>query len=192
MGFITKQDEELARRVRDAQPVIADYPEPGIRFVDLWGLTRDPQLTQEVAEWMAAQFHPSDFDLVLAPEARGFIFGQLLAYVWSKPFVPARKPGKLPRRTVSAKVQLEYGATELQVHADDIPANARVLIVDDLFATGGTVLALVELLETELNATAAGVLTVNALDYLDHVKLPDYCPVKSLVHYDRPPHAVRR
>lgn len=182
-----KDWNEVAEAVRAAQPVIVDFPHPGVNFIDLWGLTKDPVLTHEVANWHAEQFSASDFDVILAPESRGFGFGQLTAYLLGKPFVPARKPGKLPRPSVAIRADVEYCQTSLEIHREDIAPGARVVIIDDLFATGGTVMALIELLERQFHSRAVGVATINSLDYLPQVELPEYCERRALVHYPVPP-----
>lgn len=123
-----------------------DYPKPGVMFKDITGILADPQgLRAAVAELSASA--PADVDLVLGMEARGFIFGAPVAVALNAGFVPVRKPGKLPGPVVTESFDLEYGADTLAMHADAIPAGARVLVVDDVLATGGTVRATAGLVE---------------------------------------------
>ena len=134
---------ELAAHIRD----IPDFPKPGILYKDITPLLLDAgalrQAVQELAEWA----RPRDVDYVVAAEARGFILGAALAIELGAGFVPARKPGKLPAETISAEYILEYGVDALEMHADALADGARVLLHDDLLATGGTARALAELVE---------------------------------------------
>ncbi|WP_044301257.1 adenine phosphoribosyltransferase [Rhodopirellula sallentina] len=134
---------DLRSYVRD----IPDYPKPGILFRDITPLLADPQALTAAVDAMAEPFLDSDIDVVAAAEARGFIFGTPLAMRLNAGFVPIRKPGKLPFDLHSFAYQLEYGTDELQIHVDGIKPGQRVLIVDDLLATGGTVEACLRLLE---------------------------------------------
>ena len=126
---------------------IPDFPEPGIVFKDITPLLLDPRALDDAVDGLARLAEPLGVDFVVAPEARGFILGAALARQLQAGFVPARRPGKLPHETVSAEYALEYGINALEVHADAIAGGARVLIHDDLLATGGTALALCELVE---------------------------------------------
>lgn len=124
---------------------IPDFPRPGILFRDMTPLLVNAGALDEAVSRMAAFTHPSEVDLVVAAEARGFILGGALARQLGAGFVPARKPGKLPNATAEASYELEYGIDALQVHADALVGGARVLIHDDLLATGGTARALCDL-----------------------------------------------
>ena len=134
---------DLAAHIRD----IPDFPKPGILFKDITPLLLDASAlsaaVQELADWA----RPLEVDFVVAAEARGFILGAALARELGVGFVPARKPGKLPHDTVSAEYILEYGVDALEMHADALADGARVLLHDDLLATGGTARALAELVE---------------------------------------------
>jgi adenine phosphoribosyltransferase len=134
---------DLRSRIRD----IPDFPKPGIVFKDITPLLLDPRALDaavcELADWA----RPLGVDLVVAAEARGFILGAALARDLGAGFVPARKPGKLPHETVSAEYVLEYGVDALEMHADALADGARVLMHDDLLATGGTARALASLVE---------------------------------------------
>ena len=134
---------DLRRFVRD----IPDFPKPGIVFKDITPLLLDAAALNATVQELAAIARPLETDFVVAAEARGFILGGALARELGAGFVPARKPGKLPHETVSAEYVLEYGVDALEVHADALAGGARVLIHDDLLATGGTAGALCELVE---------------------------------------------
>ena len=141
---------------------IPDYPKPGVLFRDITTLLADGEAFHEAIEQMAAKVADLDFDLIIGSEARGFLFGTPLAYKLRKPFVLVRKKGKLPRQTVSADYALEYGTATLEMHQDSIKPGQKVLIVDDLIATGGTIQAMARLTET-LGGSVAGVLVLMEL-----------------------------
>lgn len=134
---------DLARFIRN----IPDFPKPGIQFKDITPLLAHPEAFRASIQQMAAVIGDRPADAVAAAEARGFLFAAPLAYVLAKPLVPLRKPGKLPYRTHSLQYDLEYGQAELQIHIDSIEAGARVILVDDLLATGGTLAAGCRLIE---------------------------------------------
>ena len=141
---------------------IPDYPKPGVLFRDITTLLADGEAFHEAIEQMAAKVADLDFDVIIGSEARGFLFGTPLAYKLRKPFALVRKKGKLPRQTVSADYALEYGTATLEMHRDSIRPGQKVLIVDDLMATGGTIQAMARLTET-LGGTVAGVLVLMEL-----------------------------
>jgi len=126
---------------------IPDFPKPGIMFRDITPLLAAPKELREAIDAMAEPFSDTEIDIIVSPEARGFIFGVPLAQKLNAAFVPVRKPGKLPGETVSYSYDLEYGSDTIEVHADAIPEGARVLVVDDLLATGGTIAACIKLVE---------------------------------------------
>jgi adenine phosphoribosyltransferase len=134
---------DLRSHIRD----IPDFPKPGIVFKDITPLLLDPQALSAAIDGLAGWARPLEIDLVVAAEARGFILGAALARELGAGFVPARKPGKLPHETVSAEYVLEYGVDALEMHADALAHDTRVLLHDDLLATGGTARALAELVE---------------------------------------------
>jgi adenine phosphoribosyltransferase len=140
---VSATPEDLAGLIRD----VPDFPEPGIVFRDITPLLLDPAASRRVLEDLAAYARPLGVDLVIAAEARGFIFGGALAQALDAGFVPARKTGHLPSETISVEYELEYGPDELEVHADALSHGARVLIHDDLIATGGTAAATIEAVE---------------------------------------------
>jgi adenine phosphoribosyltransferase len=171
---------DLASRVRD----IPDFPSPGIVFKDITPLVADPGSLREAIDQLAAWAGPRTPDLILGAEARGFIFGGALAYALGSGFVPARKPGKLPWRTVEATYALEYGHDTLQVHADAIASGQRVIVLDDVLATGGTAKAKIELVE-KLGGIVVGALFVIELTFLNgRSQLAGY-DVHSLIEYER-------
>ncbi|HXV95222.1 MAG TPA: adenine phosphoribosyltransferase [Gaiellaceae bacterium] len=169
---------DLEAKIRD----IPDFPKRGIVFKDIMPLLADPEALHETVERLAEFAGPRKPDVVLGAEARGFILGAALAYRLGCGFVAARKPGKLPWRTISAKYALEYGFDALELHADAIVNGARVLIHDDLLATGGTAKAKIDLVE-QLGGTVVGLAFVIELEFLNgREKLQGY-DVCSLVRY---------
>jgi adenine phosphoribosyltransferase len=171
---------DLRAHIRD----IPDFPKPGIVFKDITPLLRDPPAMRTAIEGLAAYASTLDIDLVLAAEARGFILGAALAERIGAGFVPARKPGKLPfDPKVRAEYLLEYGLDALEMHADALSAGERVLVHDDLLATGGTARALCELAE-QRGAQVAGCAFLIELAFLEGRKRLDPFEVHSLVVYD--------
>ena len=169
---------DLESKIRD----IPDFPKRGIVFKDIMPLLADAEALQDTVERLAEFAEPRKPDLVLGAEARGFILGAALAYRLGRGFVAARKPGKLPWRTISAKYALEYGFDALELHADAIAGGARVLIHDDLLATGGTAKAKIDLVE-QLGGTVVGLAFVIELEFLNgREKLEGY-EVFSLIKY---------
>ena len=126
---------------------IPDFPEPGIIFRDVTSVLQDAEGLHLAIDLMQEKLEGLDFDVVVGPESRGFIFGVPIAYNLKKPFIPIRKKGKLPRETVSAEYELEYGTATIEMHKDAIKPGQRVVIIDDLIATGGTNEAMIHLIE---------------------------------------------
>lgn len=126
---------------------IPDFPEPGIIFRDVTSVLQDADGLTLAIDLMQEKLKDVEFDVVVGPESRGFIFGVPIAYNLHKPFIPIRKKGKLPCETVSIKYELEYGTAEIEMHRDAIKPGQRVVIIDDLIATGGTNEAMVKLVE---------------------------------------------
>ena len=153
---------DLKTKIRD----VPDFPKPGIVFKDIMPLLADAEALRATVEGLAEWARQREPDVILGAEARGFITGGALAHVLGCGFVPARKPGKLPWRTVSAKYALEYGYDVLEVHADSIIRGQRVLVHDDVLATGGTAKAKCELVE-QLGGEVVGVEFIIALDFLN-------------------------
>ena len=152
---------DLASRIRN----VPDFPSPGIVFKDLMPLIADPLYFREAVDRLAEWARPKQPDLILGAEARGFIFGAALAYVLGAGFVAARKPGKLPSETVKLTYELEYGTDTLEVQADSIGPGSRVIVLDDVLATGGTAKAKCGLVET-LGGEIVGVGFVVELTFL--------------------------
>ena len=170
---------DLESKIRD----IPDFPKRGIVFKDIMPLLADPEALHETVEQLAAFAEPRKPDVVLGAEARGFILGAALAYRLGCGFVAARKPGKLPWRTISAKYALEYGFDALELHADAIADGARVLIHDDLLATGGTAKAKIDLVE-QLGGIVAGCAFVVELAFLPGRETLAGHDVHALVRYE--------
>ncbi len=169
---------DLSSKIRD----IPDFPKRGIVFKDIMPLLADAEALHETVERLGEFAEPREPDVVLGAEARGFILGAALAYRLGCGFVAARKPGKLPWRTISAKYALEYGFDALELHADAIKQGTKVLIHDDLLATGGTARAKIDLVE-QLGGTVVGLAFVIELEFLNgREKLGGY-DVFSLIQY---------
>jgi adenine phosphoribosyltransferase len=162
---------------------IPDYPKPGIVFKDITPLLLDPTALDDAIAGLAAWAEPLEVDLVVAAEARGFILGGALARQLGAGFVPARKPGKLPHETVSADYILEYGVDALEMHADALSHGERVLIHDDLLATGGTARALCELIEGR-GARVVGCGFLVELAFLEGRKALEGYDVQALVTFE--------
>lgn len=126
---------------------IPDFPEEGIIFRDVTSVLQDADGLHLAVDLMQEKLEGIDFDVVVGPESRGFIFGVPIAYNLRKPFIPVRKKGKLPRETVSIEYELEYGTASIEMHRDSIKPGEKVVIIDDLMATGGTTEAIVKLVE---------------------------------------------
>ena len=169
---------DLAGRIRD----VPDFPQPGIIFKDITTLLRDgpalrqaiDQLTEHVRDW--------GIDVVVGMESRGFIFAAPIAYLLGVGFVPVRKLGKLPSETVSAEYELEYGTNTLEMHVDAVEPGARVLVVDDLLATGGTVAATIELIE-QVGGVVVGTAFLIELTFLNGRRRLDGYRVARLITY---------
>jgi adenine phosphoribosyltransferase len=163
---------------------VPDFPKKGILFYDITTLLKDKVGFARLIDALSEHYIEKEVDLILGMEARGFIFGPALAYRLNAGFVPVRKPGKLPADTAKVTYDLEYGSAALEIHKDAIQKGQRVLIVDDLLATGGTAVATVDLARG-LGAEIAGLGFVVELDFLKgRDKLAPY-DVFALLHYDR-------
>jgi len=162
--------EDLRAKIRE----VPDFPKPGILFYDITTLLKDPEAYEAVIDRMADDVKDDRIDVVVGMESRGFIFAAPLAYKLKAGFVPVRKLGKLPAETIEVEYDLEYGTATLEVHRDAIKPGQRVLLVDDLLATGGTVLGTIELVR-QLGGEIAGLsfmVELSALHGRD--KLADY------------------
>ena len=135
------------KRVEDYVRTIPDFPEPGIMFRDVTSVLQDADGLQLAIQGMEKLLEDVDYDVVVGPESRGFIFGVPVAYNQKKPFVPVRKKGKLPCETIEATYDLEYGTATIEMHKDSIKPGQKIVIIDDLIATGGTIEAIIKLVE---------------------------------------------
>ena len=163
---------------------IPDWPKPGILFYDITTLLKDPQGFCALINQLYGHYHGKPIDIVAAIEARGFIFGPALAYRLGAGFVPVRKPNKLPAETVRETYQLEYGTDALEVHKDAIQPGQRVLICDDLLATGGTAAATVRLVRG-MGGEVVGIAFVVELTFLNGRKKLEGLDVFSLLQYEK-------
>jgi adenine phosphoribosyltransferase len=153
---------ELKSLIRE----VPDFPKPGINFYDITTLLKDPAGWRAVIDALRKQYEAATIDVVVGIEARGFIFAPAIAYAIGAGFVPVRKPGKLPAATARVEYALEYGTDALEVHRDAIQPGQRVLILDDVLATGGTAAAVAKLVE-DLGGTVVGLGFVIELDFLN-------------------------
>lgn len=169
---------DLREKIRD----VPDFPKEGILFKDVMPLIADPEYFADSIRQLADWSRPREPDLVLGAEARGFIFGGALAYELGAGFIAARKPGKLPWETVEATYALEYGTDSLEVHRDAVTPGARVIVLDDVLATGGTAKAKCELVE-QLGGVVAGAAFVIELTFLNGRERLEGYDVHSLIQY---------
>ena len=170
--------EHLKALIRD----VPDFPMPGILFRDVTPLLRDPGGLRQVVDALAARYRGQEIDVVAGIESRGFLFGAPLALALGVGFVPIRKLGKLPADRISREYALEYGTNALEMHRDAVRPGERVLLIDDLLATGGTARAASELIE-ELGAQVAEVAFVIELAFLNGRAALDGRPVHALMAY---------
>jgi len=170
---------ELRSKIRD----IKDFPTEGILFKDITTLLKDPPAFRYVVDHLASRYQDAGVDVVVAVESRGFIFGGAVAHQLHAGFVPVRKLGKLPGKTIEVEYELEYGRDALAIHEDAIGSGQRVLAVDDLLATGGTMAATLRLIE-QLGGQVVGVAFLIELAFLHgREKLKQY-PLHALITYD--------
>src|SRR5712675_3476609 len=180
MSSSTANCDGLKKLIRE----VPDFPKKGILFYDITTLLKDKLGFATLIDALSENYIGKEIDLILGMEARGFIFGPALAYRLNAGFVPVRKPGKLPAETAKISYDLEYGSNTLEIHKDAIEKGQRVIIVDDLLATGGTAEATAKL-AASLGAEIAGLGFVVELDFLKgRDKLKGY-DVMSLLHYDQ-------
>lgn len=169
---------DLTKYIRD----VPDFPKPGIMFKDITPLLAAPAAFQEALDIIAQHYAQVPPDAVSAAEARGFLLAAPLALHWKVPLVPLRKPGKLPYRTFSMHYDLEYGSAELQVHIDGFKPGARVLVIDDLLATGGTLQAACQLVE-KAGTQVLGCAVLVELAFLNGRKLLEPHQIFSVIRY---------
>ena len=170
--------EELRARIRE----IPDFPKPGILFYDITTLLKDPVAYRESIDLMLAPWREDHVDLVVGMESRGFIFSAPMAYLLNAGLVPVRKLGKLPAETITVEYALEYGSNTLEIHRDAIQPGQRVLVVDDLLATGGTVRGTIDLVE-RLQGEVVGLGFLVELDFLKGRDRLQGLRVESVVRY---------
>lgn len=154
-------EANIKKSIRD----IYDFPKPGIIFKDITPILKDQQLCTEIVDAFVAQLKHLEFDAIAGIESRGFLFGLMLANRLNKPFIPIRKVGKLPHKTIQQSYELEYGSAIIEVHEDAFAPEARILVHDDLLATGGTVEA-TSLLIGKMKGVIAGFSFIVSLDFL--------------------------
>ena len=162
--------------------LVEDYPKPGIKFRDITPLMGNGEAYKYATDKVVEFAKDHNIDLVVGPEARGFIFGCPVSYALGVGFAPVRKPGKLPREVIEYAYDLEYGSNVLCMHKDSVKPGQRVLIVDDLLATGGTIEATVKLIE-ELGGVVAGLAFLIELEYLKGKEKLEGYPVLTLMKY---------
>ena len=170
---------DLKKKIRN----VADFPKKGIVFRDITTLLSDSDAFKYSVDKMTEQYKGKEIDLIIGAEARGFIFGALLAYNLGTGFIPIRKPGKLPYETCETSYDLEYGKNILQMHVDAVKKGDKVLIVDDLVATGGTAKAKADLVE-KMGGKVLGFCFLIELEFLNPRKVLEGYEVFSLIKYD--------
>lgn len=172
--------EQIKEAIRD----VKDFPKEGIIFKDITPILADPQLTKAITKEFVRQIEHTKVDAIMGVESRGFFWGPMIAQELGVPFIPVRKKGKLPYKTVSHKYDLEYGSAEIEVHEDAVKEGANILIHDDLLATGGTAAAAAEIVLKQ-KAHVAGFLFLVVLDFLNgSATLSKYNNnIKGLVNY---------
>ena len=168
----------LSSKIRD----IVDFPKEGVVFKDITPILQDPKYLNESINQMEEQIKDLEFVYIIGPESRGFIFGVPLACKMNKGFIPVRKKGKLPYETKAKEYSLEYGTATIEIHIDAIKPGQKVVIADDLLATGGTSRAIVDLIE-EMGGEIVGFVYLIELEFLDGRKLLDGYNIKSLIKY---------
>ena len=171
------------KTLQDYVLTIPDFPEPGIMFRDITSILQDADGFQLAIDSLLALIGDTPCDVIAGAESRGFIFGAPLAYALKKPFVLIRKKGKLPRETVSASYELEYGSAEIEMHADSIQPGQKVILVDDLIATGGTIAASAELIE-RMGGEVTKIIFLMELAGLEGRKKLEKYDVASVITYD--------
>jgi adenine phosphoribosyltransferase len=176
---------EVSRALASHIRTVSDFPTPGVSFKDITSLFENGDALYAAVNALEQATRHLDYDLILSAEARGFVIGTALAYSVRKGLVLARKPNKLPRETISASYDLEYGTDSLETHADAMPPGVRVLITDDLLATGGTARAMCQLVENA-GARVAGVAFLIELAYLTGRSRLEPYDVVSLITYHDP------
>ena len=171
------------KKLEDYVVSIPDYPEPGIIFRDVTSILQDAEGLKLAIDSLQAELEGLDFDVIAGTESRGFIFGMPIAYNLHKPFILVRKKGKLPRETVSASYDLEYGSAEIEMHKDSIKPGQKVVLIDDLIATGGTIEAAAKLVESLGGEVVRIIFLMELAGLKGREKLKDY-DVRSVIRYE--------
>ncbi len=169
---------DLSKVIRDVQ----DFPEPGILFRDITPILHNPEYLRDSVDQMEKKLKDLDFDFIVGPESRGFIFGVPLSYNMNKGFIPIRKAGKLPFETVKKEYSLEYGHATIEMHIDAIKPGQKVVIADDLLATGGTCKAITELVE-EAGGEVVGMIFLIELEGLNGREILGDYNIHSVIQY---------
>ena len=173
----------MSKKLEEYVVTIPDFPEPGIMFRDITSVIQDPDGLKLAVDGLVDLLKDTEFDVIVGPESRGFIFGVPVAYLTGKGFVPVRKKGKLPRKTVSQKYDLEYGQAEIEMHVDAVKPGQKVVIVDDLIATGSSAEAAAKLVE-QLGGEIVKMVFVMELAGLEGRKKLGKYDVESLIVYE--------
>ena len=181
--YIEGELRKMSKKLEEYVVTIPDFPEPGIMFRDITSVIQDPDGLKLAIDGLVKLLDGVEFDLIAGPESRGFIFGVPVAYLQGKGFVPVRKKGKLPRKTVSQKYDLEYGQAEIEMHTDAIKPGQKAVIVDDLIATGGSAEAAAKLVE-QLGGQVVKMVFVMELAGLEGRKKLSRYDVGSLIVYE--------
>ncbi len=179
MSASSSPEMDLKKVIRN----VKDFPKPGIVFRDITTLIANPSAMRYAVDKLAAEVEARRAEAILAAEARGYIFGAAVACKLELPLVIVRKPGKLPAETISHTYELEYGTATLEIHTDSIKPGQRIILIDDLLATGGTIAACAQLVE-ELGGKVVGAAFVIELSFLNGRKMLGSIPVYSIVDYD--------
>ena len=173
----------MSKKLEEYVVTIPDFPELGIMFRDITSVIQDPDGLKLAVDGLVGLLKDTEYDLIVGPESRGFIFGVPVAYLTGKGFVPVRKKGKLPRETISQEYELEYGTAEIEIHTDAIKPGQKAVIVDDLMATGGSAQAAAKLVE-KLGGKVAKMVFVMELAGLEGRKKLEGYDVDSLIIYE--------
>lgn len=169
---------KLESLIRD----VVDFPQKGVVFKDITPLLQCPDGLNESINQMQAKLDGKEFDLIVGPESRGFLFGVPIAYNLNKGFIPVRKPGKLPYKTISQSYDLEYGSSTIELHIDAIKPGQKVVIIDDLLATGGTTKAMIDLIE-KMGGEVVKIVFLIELTFLKGIDLLEGYEVSSIIKY---------
>lgn len=177
------QDLQIAQEVKEMIRDVIDFPKPGIVFKDITTALKDPATLKKMIDFLCDNFQGQKIDYIIGLESRGFIFGMPVAYKLDAGFIPVRKPNKLPAKTLKESYALEYGTDTLEIHEDALKKGDRVLIIDDLLATGGTAAAACNLV-TKTGAEIVGCAFIIELNFLEgRNKLPKNTNILSMIQY---------